>query len=238
VARLQHAVSSAAKVPVVAVIEYNYERDGELIVPAGSKAYGELSQATPQGWVGIKFHTLEFPSGEKEEITGSALSMERGVLKGDVNGKNSGRKFLTRALTGMGTIAAYAVGGRGVGSSINGIDSSILLRERLASNIAMAGEQEMAMLAYQQNIVVTVPANTRFYLVLHQAGVTHSGGQRDSVMPGRGIGAAGTVLQPVGYQESLSVEEVKDLRQMRNEMRQMNQMPLNSQPLSPRPENQ
>jgi len=238
VARLQHAVSSAAKVPVVAVIEYNYERDGELIVPAGSKAHGELSQATPQGWVGIKFHTLEFPSGEKEEITGSALSMERGVLKGDVNGKNSGRKFLTRALTGMGTIAAYAVGGRGVGSSINGIDSSILLRERLASNIAMAGEQEMAMLAYQQNIVVTVPANTRFYLVLHQAGVTHSGGQRDSVMPGRGIGAAGTVLQPVGYQESLSVEEVKDLRQMRNEMRQMNQMPLNSQPLSPRPENQ
>lgn len=238
VARLQHAVSSAAKVPVVAVIEYNYERDGELIVPAGSKAYGELSQATPQGWVGIKFHTLEFPSGEQEEITGSALSMERGVLKGDVNGTNSGRKFLTRALTGMGTIAAYAVGGRGVGSSINGIDSSILLRERLASNIAMAGEQEMAMLAYQQNIVVTVPANTRFYLVLHQAGVTHSGGQRDSVMPGRGLGAAGAVLQPVGYQESLSVEEIRDLRQLQNEMRQMNQMLLHSQPLSPRSENQ
>jgi len=57
-------------------------------------------------------------------------------------------------------------------------------------------------------------------------------------MPGRGIGAVGAVLQPVGYQESLSVEEVKDLRQLRNEMRQMNQMLLNSQPLSPRPENQ
>ena len=238
VARLQHAVSSAAKVPVVAVIEYNYEQDGELIVPAGSKAYGELSQATPQGWVGIKFHTLAFPSGEKEEITGSALRMERGVLKGEVNGKNSGKKFLTRALTGMGTIAAYAVGGRGLGSSINGIDSSILMRERLASNIAMAGEQELAMLAYQQNIVVTVPANTRFFLVLHQAGVTHPGGQRDSVMPGRGVGASGAVLQPVGYQESLSTEEVKDLRQLRNEMRQMNQMLLNSQPLSPRPESQ
>jgi len=231
-------VSSAAKAPVVAVIEYNYQQDGELIVPAGSKAYGELSQATPQGWVGIKFHTLEFPSGEKEEIAGSALSMERGVLKGDVNGKNSGRKFLTRALTGIGTIAAYTVGGRGVGSNINGIDSSILLRERLASNIAMAGEQEMAMLAYQQNIVVTVPANTRFYLVLHQAGVTHPGGQRDSVTPGRGIGAAGGVIQPVGNQEFLSAEEVKDLRQLRNEMRQMNQMLLNSQPVSSRPETQ
>lgn len=238
VARLLHAVSSVAKAPVVAVIEYNYERGGDLIVPAGSKAFGELSQATPQGWVGIKFHTLEFPNGEKEEIAGSALSMERGMLKGDVNGKNSGRKFLTRALTGMGTIAAYAVGGRGLGGNTNGIDSSILLRERLASNIAMAGEQEMAMLAYQQNIVVTVPANTRFYLVLHQAGVMHSGGQRDSVVPGRGASAAGAVLQPVGSQEVLSADEIRDLRQLRNEMRQMNQMLLNSQPSSSRPESQ
>jgi hypothetical protein len=238
VARLQHAVSSAAKAPVVAVIEYNYEQGGELIVPAGTKAYGELSQATPQGWVGIKFHTLEFPNGEKEAIAGSALSMERGVLKGEVNGKNSGKKFLTRALTGMGTIAAYAVGGRGLGSSINGIDSSILLRERLASNIAMAGEQEMAMLAYQQNIVVTVPANTRFYLVLHQAGVTHSGAERESVMPGRRGGAADADRQGVGSQEVLSTDEIRDLRQLRNEMRQMNQMLLQSQPISSRPENQ
>jgi len=94
------------------------------------------------------------------------------------------------------------------------------------------------MLAYQQNIVVTVPANTRFYLVLHQAGVTHQGGQRDSVVPGRGAGASGAVLQQVGSQELLSTDEIRDLRQLRNEMRQMNQMPLNSQPLSPRPENQ
>lgn len=238
VARLQHAVSSAAKAPVVAVIEYNYEQGGELIVPAGTKAYGELSQATPQGWVGIKFHTLEFPNGEKETIAGSALSMEREVLKGEVNGKNSGKKFLTRALTGMGTIAAYAVGGRGLGGSVNGIDSSILLRERLASNIAMAGEQEMAMLAYQQNIVVTVPANTRFYLVLHQAGVTHSGAERESVKPGRRGGTADADRQGVGYQEVLSTDEIGDLRQLRNEMRQMNQTLLDSQTPSPRPENQ
>jgi len=73
VARLQHAVSSAAKVPITAVIEYNYEKNGQLVVPAGTKAYGELSQATPQGWVTIKFHTLELPTGEQETIAGSAL---------------------------------------------------------------------------------------------------------------------------------------------------------------------
>ena len=81
VARLQNTVSSAAKVPVVAVIEYNYERDGEIIVPAGTKAYGSLSQATPQGWVSLKFDALEFPGGRQEKINGSALSMEQGVIR-------------------------------------------------------------------------------------------------------------------------------------------------------------
>src|SRR4029077_5335576 len=35
VARLQVAVSTAVKSPVVAAIEYNYEKDGEIIIPAG-----------------------------------------------------------------------------------------------------------------------------------------------------------------------------------------------------------
>lgn len=84
--------------------------------------------------------------------------MERGLLKGEVNGRNSGREALMRALTGRsGTIAAYAVGGRGLGNGTAGIDSSVCLLGRLASNIAMAGEQELALLAYQQNIVITVP---------------------------------------------------------------------------------
>ena len=94
--------------------------------------------------------------------------MDQGVLKGLVNGRNTGKRFLTRTLTGIGTIAAFAVGGRGLGGQV---DNSILLRERLSSNIAMAGEQDLAMQAYQQNIVVTVPANTRFYLVLNEPGV-------------------------------------------------------------------
>jgi hypothetical protein len=224
VARLQHSVSSAAKVPVTAVIEYNYEEDGQLIVPAGTKAYGELSQATPQGWVSLKFHTLEFPNGDQETINGSAISMERTALRGDVNGKNGARKFLTRALTGVGTIAAFAVGGRGL---TGGIDNSVLLRERLASNIALAGEQELAMLAYQQNIVVTVPANTRFYLVLHEAGVT-----RPSDTP---LQRAGQQTIPVPPQHAssrnpLSEQELREMMQLRNELREMNRLMQLSSP--------
>lgn len=220
VARLQHSVSSAAKVPVTAVIEYNYEEDGQLVVPAGTKAYGELTQATPQGWVGIKFYTLEFPNGDQEAINGSALSMDRGVLRGDVNGKNSAKKFLTRTLTGIGTIAAFAVGGRGL---TGGIDNSILLRERLASNIALAGEQELAMLAYQQNIVVTVPANTRFYLVLHEAGVSRPGASVETAARQIAQTASGAA-QRLPDRSALSEQELREMVQLRNELREMNRL--------------
>jgi hypothetical protein len=227
VARLQHAVSSAAKVPVTAVVEYNYEESGQLVLPAGTKAYGELAQTTPQGWVTIKFHSLEFPNGHQEEINGSAISMERTALRGDVNGKNGAKKFLTRTLTGIGTIAAFAVGGRGL---TGGIDNSILLRERLASNIALAGEQELAMMAYQQNIVVTVPANTRFYLVLQEAGVSRP----PEIMPQPASQQmTSTTLQQTATRSVLSDQEMRELVQLRNELREMNRL---MQLSTPRPE--
>ena len=230
VARLQYEASSAAKVPVVAVIEYNYEQNGDLIIPAGTKAYGTLSQVTPQGWVTIKFDALEYPNGEQEKINGSSLSMEQGVLQGIVNGKNTGKKFLTRTLTGIGTIAAFAVGGRGLGGQV---DNSILLRERLSSNVAMGGEQELAMLAFQQNIVVTVPANTRFYLVLNEPGVSAPSSFEGTTTPpanralsGReevrtsGFGNASTGSPLPG----MSQQEIQELISIRNEMREMNRL--------------
>ncbi|MCZ2075724.1 MAG: hypothetical protein LC130_12090 [Bryobacterales bacterium] len=236
VARLQHTVNSAAKAPVVAVVEYNYERNGQLVVPAGTKAYGELSQATPQGWVEIKFHRLELPTGQREEIDGAALSMDRGPLRGDVNGKNTGKKFLTRTMTGIGTIAAYAVGGRGL---TGGVDNSILLRERLSSNIALAGEQELARLAYQQNIVVTVPANTRFYLVLHAPGLSRAASQSADGSPQASPAPDASDFQQKPGRAHLSDQELRELIQLRNELREMARlMRLSAQTPSPAtPEN-
>ena len=209
VARFQQAVNSAVKTPVVAVIEYNYEDGGRLLVPAGTKVYGELAQATPPGWVTINFRELEFPNGDRQKINGSAIGMDRQMIRGDVNGKKTAIKVLTRALTGVGTIAAYAVGGR---SANGGIDSSILLRERVASNLALAGEQQMASLAYQQNIVVTVPARTQFYLVLNEpSGV-------------RAVNAQQAEPTPTPVVSSLTDREIQELLKMRNEMREMNKL--------------
>jgi hypothetical protein len=230
VARLQHSVSSAAKAPITAVIEYNYEQDGRLLVPAGTKAYGELAQATPQGYVSIKFHTLEFPTGEEEKINGSALSMDRSALRGDVNGKNGAKTFLTRTLTGIGSIAAFAVGGQGLSGNLN---NSALLRERLSSNVALAGEQELDGLAYQQNIVVTVPANTRFYLVLSESGL-----DRPATSAVLQPSTAGT--QQTSVHDTSSEQELRELVELRNELREMNRlMQLSAPKTEPTPsENQ
>src|SRR5271165_2720182 len=46
VARLQTPVSSAVAAPVVAVVEYNYERNGQIVLAAGSKVFGRLPWLT------------------------------------------------------------------------------------------------------------------------------------------------------------------------------------------------
>ena len=168
VARLQTAVSSAVKMPAIAAIEYNYERDGEIVIPAGTRAIGQLTQANQSGQVGLRFTTLEMPDGSTENIEGSGVGLDYGPLKGAVSGRNRGKRALVRSLTGIGSMAAYVVGGRGYGGLTGPVDQSILLRERIASNIGLAGEQELMALAYSQNVVVTLPGNTRFYIVLQE----------------------------------------------------------------------
>ena len=172
VARLQTAVSSAVKTPVIAVIEYNYERDGEIVIPAGTKAIGQLAQANQNGQVGLRFTGLEMPDGSTESIEGSGVSLDYGPLKGVVNGRNGAKRALVRSMTGIGTVAASLVGGRGYGGLTGPIDQSVLLRERIASNIGLAGEQELMAMAYTQNVVVTLPGNTRFYIVLQESVTT------------------------------------------------------------------
>ncbi len=158
VARLQAAVSTAS-------IEYNYARYGEIIIRAGTKACGELQQATRRGTVAVHFHTLQMPDGSVQKIDGTAMSLAYGPLKGSVSGSNRAKRILVRSVTGIGEMAAFLVGGPG-GFGAGQLDNSILLRERIASHAGLAGEQEVTSLAVSEQIVVTVPANTRFFIVL------------------------------------------------------------------------
>ncbi len=218
VARLQTAVSSAVKTPAIAVIEYNYERDGEIVIPAGTKAIGQLAQANQHGQVGLRFTSLEMPDGTTETIEGSGVGLDFRPLKGLVDGRNRGKRALVRSLTGIGTMAAYLVGGRGSGGLTGPIDQSVLMRERIASNIGLAGEQELMAMAYSQNIVVTVPGNTRFYIVLQEAATTAN---RSDLIPSAAPGSR-TNLAAVDGQSLPTAAELRELVSLKNELIRLN----------------
>ena len=216
VARLETPVSTAVKAPVVAAIEYNYERDGEIVIPAGTKAFGELDQSNDRGFVGIRFHSIQLPDQMEARIEGRSMSLEFQPMKGTVTGTNAGKRFLVRSLTGIGTIAAATVGVRsGLGVS-DTISNNVLLRERVANNVALAGDQQLTELAYRQNIVVTVPGNTRFYIVLAKPGGEQTAPVRS--VPANNPGAVGLANAALP-----SVQELRELMELKSELSQMYQ---------------
>jgi hypothetical protein len=211
-ARLEAEATTALKMPVVASIEYNYERDGRIVVPAGTKVIGDVEQASPQGYLHIRFHTLRMPDGREESMEATAISLDHQPLKGQVSGKNGGKKVLSRTLSGVGTVAAYAVGG-GAGLSRT-ITGESLLRDRLAGNVALAGEQQLTNAAYTENISVTVPANTRFYVVV----------QKPAVAP-----TPTRISEPARPSvEMPTVQELRELMELRREINRMYQESNNS----------
>ena len=148
VARLQAPVSSAVTAPVVAVVEYNYERDGQIVLPAGAKVFGRLAQVNSSGYVAIQFNQVDMPDGTAEKIDASAMDLNFGPLKGYVSGKRTGTKFLVRSLTGLGTVASYLVGPQ-ASSSEGLISTNTLMRERLADNVATGGPRGVEWSGFQ-----------------------------------------------------------------------------------------
>jgi hypothetical protein len=116
-------------------------------------------------------------------------------------------------------MAAFLVGGPGGFSGASGaLDNGILLRERIASNAGLAGEQEFATLAANEQIVVTVAANTRFFIVLVDSGnqdrnprLTPTGGQRGQTQ----LAAADAALP--------SAKELQELIDLKSELNRMYQ---------------
>jgi len=212
VARLQAPASSAVAAPVVSVVEYNYERDGQVVLPAGAKVFGRLAQVNPSGYMDIQFNRVEMPDGTSEKIEASAMDLSFGPLKGHVSGKRTGAKFLVHSLTGLGTVASYLVGPQ-ASSSAGLISADTLLRERLADNVAAAGQEELNNLAFNQNLVVTLPGNTRFYIVVQKP--TSDRGSAKS-------GNRTASMAAPGFEGGVpTLEELRQLIQLRREINEL-----------------
>jgi ABC-type dipeptide/oligopeptide/nickel transport system ATPase component len=156
---------------------------------------------------------VETPEGTVEKIDATSMDLKFGPIKGIVSGRNRGKNFLVRSVTGIGTVAAYVVGGQGTTGFNGPISENSLLRERLADNIGMAGQDEINTLSANQNIVVTVPGNTRFYVVVEK------GSSEEARRPVPRPTDAGNGNLSAGKAPTL--EELRQLIQLRSELNQM-----------------
>ncbi|HVH87772.1 MAG TPA: TrbI/VirB10 family protein, partial [Terriglobales bacterium] len=104
-ARLESAVSTAVHAPVIAIIEYSYERNGEIVVPAGSKMFGRIESADRTGYVELRFDSLLMPDGSSVAVTATATDLRLQPLRGKVEGRHTGKNILVRSVAGVGEIA-------------------------------------------------------------------------------------------------------------------------------------
>jgi hypothetical protein len=160
-AKLETQISSAVLAPVVAVVEYTYAIGDRVVVPAGARVYGQLQQADRSGFVGVKFDEIELLDGQREKIEAIGAGLDLGPIKGTVYGKNTGKNFLIKAASGVGSLAAMLVGNNS-GAAFSEGD---LLRQRVAENVGNAGDSELMSLNATSRIIVSVPADTKIYIV-------------------------------------------------------------------------
>jgi hypothetical protein len=160
-AKLETQVSSAVLTPVVAVVEYTYAIGDRIIVPAGARVYGQLQQADRSGLLSVKFDEIELLDGAREKIDAVGTGLDLGPIKGNVYGKNTGKNFLMRAASGLGSVLAEVAGNNTSGA----FSEDDMLRERLAENIGTAGDSEVMSLNANSHVVVSVPAGTEIYVV-------------------------------------------------------------------------
>ena len=160
-AKLETQVSSTVLAPIVAVVEYTYAIGDRIIVPAGARVYGQLQQADRSGLVSVKFEEIELLDGAREKIDAVGTGLDLGPIKGNVYGKNTGKNFLVRAASGLGSVLAE-VAGNNTSAAFSEDD---MLRERLAENIGTAGDSEVMKVNANSRVVVSVPADTKIYVV-------------------------------------------------------------------------
>ncbi|WP_263357728.1 TrbI/VirB10 family protein [Acidicapsa ligni] len=165
-AKLQEQVSSADPTPVVAVVEYTYALGDQVVIPAGATITGHMQQVDRYGDVGVKFDEVDY-GGRTEKIEAVGKGLDLGPIKGVVTGKDTGKSLLVRSISGIGSTLAMVLGT----NTSSAFSEDDLIRERLAENIGTAGDSEIMNMAANSKIVVSVPADTKIYVVFtkHEA---------------------------------------------------------------------
>jgi type IV secretory pathway VirB10-like protein len=165
--------TTATKAPVIGVVDYDYRRNGIVIIPAGSRVIGEIEQASSTGIVGIHFNSIHLPNGEDISISAIGLDQRMSALKGTVTGRNRGKQFLLAALSGLGSTTAMFAGNNVSGS----LSEADMMRAQAAQNMGQAADTQIQQLGVSEHLIVTVPAGTQVQMMFTEPSKKKSGSQ-------------------------------------------------------------
>ena len=173
-ARLESSATTSVAAPVTAVIEYNYERNGQIVLPAGSRAIGRINSADAHGNMAISFDSVDLPNGSTVPISAVAVDTNLRSLKGQVTGSSRGKAMLVATLSGIGQTTAMMLGNN-TGTALSGQD---MMRAQLSQNLGNTADTQIAKMISNERVIVTLAAGTEFYLVFTKASLPHNSAQQ------------------------------------------------------------
>ena len=164
-ARLEASATTSVAAPVTAVIEYNYERNGQIVLPAGSRAIGRINSADAHGNMAISFDSVDLPNGSTVPISAVAVDTNLRSLKGQVTGSSRGKAMLVATLSGIGQTTAMMLGNN-TSTALSGQD---MMRAQLSQNMGNTADTQIAKMISNERVIVTLAAGTEFYMVFTKA---------------------------------------------------------------------
>jgi hypothetical protein len=173
-ARLEASATTSVAAPVTAVIEYNYERNGQIVLPAGSRAIGRINSADTHGNMAISFDSVDLPNGSTVPISAVAVDTNLRSLKGQVTGSSRGKAMLVATLSGIGQTTAMMLGNN-TSTALSGQD---MMRAQLSQNMGNTADTQIAKMISNERVIVTLAAGTEFYMVFTKAALPQNATQQ------------------------------------------------------------
>jgi hypothetical protein len=181
-ARLEASATTSVAAPVTAVIEHNYERNGQIILPAGSRAIGRINSADAHGNMAISFDSVDLPNGSTVPISAVAVDTNLRSLKGQVTGSSRGKAMLVATLSGIGQTTAMMLGNN-TSTALSGQD---MMRAQLSQNMGSTADTQIAKIISNERVIVTLAAGTEFYMVFTKSALPQNSTQQSPLVTNSG----------------------------------------------------
>jgi type F conjugative transfer system protein TrbI len=191
-ARLEASATTSVAAPVTAVIEYNYEREGQIVLPAGSRAIGRINSADAHGNMAITFESIDLPNGSTVPISAVAVDTNLSSLKGQVTGSSRGKAMFVATLSGIGQTTAMMLGNNTT-TALSGQD---MMRSQLSQNMGNTADSQISKMISNEKIVVTVAAGTELYMVFTKAALPQNSAQQSP------LATNSSHIQPISESQS------------------------------------